>query len=1014
MYFFIKSFQLKRISIVFLITVALSINFAVYGAAGDVDLSFKASAYGNVNGNVFVIKKQIDEKILVGGIFTEVDGYARSGLVRFNSDGSVDESFYPPDFFSNFGIGATIFAIGIQSDGKIIVGGGLYGADGVFSPGLKRLNPDGSLDSTFNAPQTDQAHSILDIEILPDDKILIGGEFKLAVSRIANLALLNADGTIDNTFATGFDADKINDLEVQADGKIIVAGSLSSDDFVRRYSANGRFQDSSFAQVNANNSVEVVKLQGDGKILIGGSFTSVNNSEQGRIVRVNTDGTLDLDFNLNNTEANGVVNDIAVRPNGKIIIGGEFTTYGTVARQKLAQLNPDGRLDASFQDNTILASTVVNDIEIISDDKILVGTNSDAVGSPLILFNADGKVDDTFAPYIARIGRVREILQLSNGKILIAGEFPFVNGVARKSLARLNPNGSLDTSFVPYFNTTQVINAVAAQADGKILVGADNGITLTRLNADGSLDTGFAPNLSSASLIKDVIVLSTGQILAAGDIIDNNQTIRRIAKFNQDGSLDAGLELAQPNNTVYKILQQPDDRILIGGTFTQIGPAMRGRIARLFNNGRLDNSFNPPGGANNIVYDFDLQTDGKIVLGGAFTTLNGSDNQRHIGRLNADGSLDAAFIQQTDNTVLAVKAQPDGKILIGGLFDFVQGEAHNGIARLFSSGALDTTFNTSANSSVWDINLQSDGKILLGGAFSKINGISSVRVARLTNILLPRSVLFDYDGDGRADVSVYRPSTNRWFEFFIATSSVAEQTFGIEGDVIAPADYDGDGKTDLGIFRPSSGDWWYLSSVDNVEKSVRFGSSGDVPRPSDFDGDGKADFIVFRPSNNFWYRFGSTGVMTETQFGLDGDKPVTGDFDGDGKSDLAIYRPSTGTWWYLASTDGSQRAVRFGIATDTPVAADYDGDGRTDFAVYRASEGVWYIFNSGGGSNTIIKFGLAEDKPVAADYDGDGRADIAVFRPSQGIWYLLQSSAGFAAIQFGVSTDIPTPNAFVP
>ena len=262
---FIKSFQLKRISLIFLIAVALSTNFAVYGAAGDVDLSFLASAYGNINGNVFAIKKQPDDKVLVGGIFTEVDGFARSALVRFDADGSIDESFNPPDFFSSFGIGATIYAIGIQSDGKIIVGGGILGADGIFAPGLKRLNPDGTLDSTFNAPQTNEVHSILDIEILPDDKILVGGEFQFIGSRVANLGLLNPDGTIDNTFATGFAADRVNDAEVQPDGNIVVAGRLAGIDFVRRYSPNGRARDVSFASVIANNSVEVVKLQSDGK-----------------------------------------------------------------------------------------------------------------------------------------------------------------------------------------------------------------------------------------------------------------------------------------------------------------------------------------------------------------------------------------------------------------------------------------------------------------------------------------------------------------------------------------------------------------------------------------------------------------------------------------------------------------------------------------------------------------------------------------------------------------------------
>jgi hypothetical protein len=129
---------------------------------------------------------------------------------------------------------------------------------------------------------------------------------------------------------------------------------------------------------------------------------------------------------------------------------------------------------------------------------------------------------------------------------------------------------------------------------------------------------------------------------------------------------------------------------------------------------------------------------------------------------------------------------------------------------------------------------------------------------------------------------------------------------------------------------------------------------------------------------------------------------------------LAIFRPSTGDWWYLASSDGSQRALHFGISTDTPVPADYDGDGRTDFAVYRESERTWYIYNRSTNSHSTTQFGLAGDKPVPADYDGDGRADIAVYRRSEGNWYILRSSQGFTVLKLGISTDIPTPGAFIP
>jgi len=274
---------------------------------------------------------------------------------------------------------------------------------------------------------------------------------------------------------------------------------------------------------------------------------------------------------------------------------------------------------------------------------------------------------------------------------------------------------------------------------------------------------------------------------------------------------------------------------------------------------------------------------------------------------------------------------------------------------------------------------------------------------------------FDYDGDGKADVSVFRASENRWYILRSSDGQVSEPFFAAPGDVPVPADFDGDGKTDIAVWRPSSGDWWYLSSANGAQINVRWGMTGDLPRPSDFDGDGKTDFVVYRPSTGIWYRFGSAGQTSNIAFGLSEDKPLIGDFDGDGKADAAVFRPSSGDWWYAASAAGGEhRVVHWGATGDIPVPADFDGDGKTDFTIYRPSTGSWYILFTGSSSYTSFTFGLAGDKPVAADYDGDGKADAAVFRPSTGVWYLLQTTSGFGALQWGIASDIPSQNAFLP
>lgn len=273
---------------------------------------------------------------------------------------------------------------------------------------------------------------------------------------------------------------------------------------------------------------------------------------------------------------------------------------------------------------------------------------------------------------------------------------------------------------------------------------------------------------------------------------------------------------------------------------------------------------------------------------------------------------------------------------------------------------------------------------------------------------------FDFDGDDRADVSVFRPSAGAWYILNSSTGSFVGQPFGANGDAIVPADYDGDGKTDIAVFRPSNGGWYVLNSSTGAFTGTQFGQSGDLPVAADYDGDGRADLAVYRGSAGAWYRINtSTGQFAGFSFGANGDKPAVGDFDGDGKADLSVYRPSAGAWYRINSGTNAFVGVGFGIAEDLPAVGDYDGDGKADISVYRPSAGDWYRLNSGAGTFTGVHFGAAGDRPSAADFDGDGRTDVAVFRPAAGAWYILNSTTGFAAYAFGSNGDVPTPNAFV-
>jgi subtilisin len=272
----------------------------------------------------------------------------------------------------------------------------------------------------------------------------------------------------------------------------------------------------------------------------------------------------------------------------------------------------------------------------------------------------------------------------------------------------------------------------------------------------------------------------------------------------------------------------------------------------------------------------------------------------------------------------------------------------------------------------------------------------------------------DFDGDGKTDISVFRPSVGEWYFQRSSNSAVNGAQFGSPSDKPIPADYTGDGKTDLAFFRPSSGEWFILRSEDSSFFAFPFGAVGDIPSPGDFDGDGKADQAVFRPSNGVWYINRSTGGVTIQPFGTNGDRTVVADYDGDGKSDIAIFRPSVGEWYYLRSSDSQVRGAQFGAGTDKTVQGDYTGDGKADFAFFRPSTGSWFVLRSEDSSFFASPFGVATDIPTIGDYDGDGKFDQAVFRPSNGVWYINRSTAGVQIQQFGTGTDLPVPSYYLP
>ena len=652
-----------------------------------------------------------------------------------------------------------------------------------------------------------------------------------------------------------------------------------------------------------------------------------------------------------------------------------------------------------------------------------------------------------------------------DGKILVAGGSS-TGDVSRVALVRFNPDGSLDSTFDNDGKTTASISdlsaigwALALQPDGKIVVSGDgvgNGnecFFVIRFNQNGSLDTGFGNGgkvindfLGNSALLRTVAIQADGKIVVAGTISSQTGGTDQdavVIRYNSNGSLDAGFGnggivvtdiTTGTNDYISGLLLQPDGKIIITGASGNTGDGLfNGKFAvvRYLPNGQLDSSF---GNAGKIVFPFGadssdqcfaatLQTDGKILLAG--TTFSGRSFELAVIRLNSNGSPDASFGANGRTSMLinnrsgvtpqAVKVQSNGKIVVAGNTSAVSFVSLDfATVRFNPNGTLDTTFNgvgynvtnivSGSNDGASGLAIQTDGKIIVAGqTYTGGNG-GSIVVLRYQgdSPAAARPTQFDYDGDGKSDLAVFRQGA--WFVSNSSDNSFRSTQFGFGSDKITPADFDGDGKTDIAVFR--DGDWYILKSSDNSYASLRFGQAGDVSVSADYDGDGKSDAAVFR--GGVWYVLNSSNnAVRSERFGLPTDKPIVGDFDGDGKSDLAVYRGGT---WYLQDSQAGYKVFQFGLPTDQPVAADYNGDGKTDAAVYR--DGTWFIANSGG-SVATNQFGLPTDQPVPADYDGDGKTDVAVFR--NGTWFRLNSSNNaFVATQFGTANDLPIEAAFMP
>ena len=334
-----------------------------------------------------------------------------------------------------------------------------------------------------------------------------------------------------------------------------------------------------------------------------------------------------------------------------------------------------------------------------------------------------------------------------DGKTIIGGFFEAVGNEDHPGLARLNVDGTVDSTFNP--TTDGDVYSIAVQADGQILIGglftAVNNVGrnfFARLNPDGTLESTstFHPGSGADYPVTSIAVQADGKILLAGEFTQINTTARaRIARLDADGDVDGTFDPGTgPDGAVFCVVPQADGKVLLGGAFENVNGAPRSRFARLNAGGSVEGtgSFNMGTGADDWVTSMAVQANGDILLGGDFTTVKGTGRNR-IARLTSDGTLDAVFNPNVDARVSSVAPQANGKIVIGGAFQIVSGAPRSRIARLNADGSAEgtATFNvgTGADSEVNAVALQRDGGIVLGGGFTKVNGTDVTLIARLDN-----------------------------------------------------------------------------------------------------------------------------------------------------------------------------------------------------------------------------------------------------------------------------------------
>lgn len=738
----------------FLLTTFLLVLTLYCGAQpGTLDTSFNTADAQRrneegANNTVRTISVQSDGRIWIGGDFTNYNGYTSNRLARLDSNGSLDAAI-------TGGANATVYSIMRTPLGNTLIGGAYTDFSGNwYRDYLLQLTREGWMDANFDtgdgAITGEGANgTVRTIAIQGDGKVLIGGEF-LHYNRVSRnrIARLKTDGTLDTTFAPGTGANGVvTAIVLQPDGKILVGGNFTTFNNIAcnrlaRLHPDGRLDDTFDPGAGANDAVHTMVLQNNGKIVIGGAFTTYRGASCNRITRLNSDGSIDPSFM---GMANGEVTSLLLQPDGKILVGGAFTTYNGTACKQIARINTNGNLDAGFNSGSGFNAPVTT-MTLQADGRILVGGSFTAYNGTarkhIARLNSDGTLDDRFYPGVKPNGPYYSVTTRKGNGIQAGGEFNSINGLGYSNYTAFNARGSLGPrSYLGNYNGINgAVTSILYLTDSTMLVAGAftsfNGTAANRIHRIGKGEEPFTPGSAANNTIRALSVQSDGKIWIGGDFTTYNGTPRnRVARLKANGTLDSSFNPGSgANGRVKAVAVQEDGSVLVGGDFTAYNGIARNGFARLNSDGSIDGTFYAGPATGSRVESIVVQPDGKILVAGTFTSFN-STAAHNLTRLNRDGSTDTSFGtgKGANGTIHTLLLQSDGKILAGGAFLDFNGAGGRGIARLLSGGSLDTSFHpgTGVNGTVYSLALDQSSHIIMGGNFSEFNGTERQSMARL-------------------------------------------------------------------------------------------------------------------------------------------------------------------------------------------------------------------------------------------------------------------------------------------